>query len=405
MEKFELRRRTVLHGMATGLAASALGMWPRSVLADNRQGITDSELLIGGLGPLTGPFSFIGAPGRDGMQLAIDKINEMGPINGRRLRLAFEHASTPAESVAAAKKLTENDKVFVLVLASGSTGAAAAADYVRSAGIPTYNIFGATAIIREPFARNVFHGSMPDAAVSGRGMIDQVFKAVPNAKKVGILAGTYAFPQSNLKAIKPQLESRGVEVVVEQFDAAASDFTAQLISFARDRVQAIMVLGSFTEAGFAIKQAPEKGLTDVAWVLDGSGTNDAIVPIIGKENSTKLWGYFNAPYFPTQTESPMTNFIRIWTAKYGQPPQGRPNLYDMVGYGCTYVLAEAMKNAGRDLSWDSLISNWEKLKDAKPSNMGGYDVTFAESLSPTDHQGNKLVGASRIVNGKWRVVQ
>jgi len=240
--------------------------------------------------------------------------------------------------------------------------------------------------------------------VSGRGMIDQVFKAVPNAKKVGILAGTYPFPQSNLKAIQPQLASRGVEVVVEQFDAAASDFTAQLISFARQRVPVILVLGSFTEAGFAIKQAPEKGLTDVVWVLDGSGTNDAIVPIIGKENSRNVWGYFNAPYFPTQEDEPMKNFIRVWTAKYGQPPQGRPNLYDMVGYGCTYVLAQAIKNAGRDLSWDSLIASWEKLQDAKPSGLGGFDVIFPESLSPADHQGNKLVGPSRIVEGKWRVI-
>ena len=55
-------------------------------------------------------------------------------------------------------------------------------------------------------------------------------------------------------------------MVVEQFDAAASDFTAQLVSFARRRVQVVLILGSFTEAGFAIKQAPEKGLTNVMYV-------------------------------------------------------------------------------------------------------------------------------------------
>jgi branched-chain amino acid transport system substrate-binding protein len=398
-------RRSVLQGVAAGLTASALGLLPRTALADSRQGVTDNEILIGGLGQLTGPFAFIGAPGRDGMQLAIDEINKAGPINGRKLKLTFEHAATPAESVAAAKKLNESDKVFVLVIASGSTGAAAAADYVRSAAIPTYNIFGATPIIRNPFARNVFHGSMPAPEVSGGGMIDEAFKAVPGAKKVGILAGTYPFPQSNLKAIQPLLEKRGVDVVVEQFDAAASDFTAQLISFARQRVSVIMILGTFTEAGFAIKQAPEKGLTDVAWVVDGSATNDAIIPIIGKENTTKVTGYYNAPYFPTQTDEPMKNFIRIWTAKYGNPPQGRPNLYDIVGYGCTYVMAQAIKNAGRDLSWDSLMDSWEKLKNAKASDLGGYDVTFPESITSTDHQGNKLIGPSRIVDSKWKVVK
>src|SRR5262245_5984117 len=242
-ETTHLNRRVLLHTALTSLAAASFGGIAGPADAQERQGITDNEILIGALGQLTGPFAFIGAPARDGMQLAIEKLNQAGPINGRRLRLTFEHAATPAESVAAAKKLTENDKVFLLVIASGSTGAAAAADYVRSANIPTYNIFGATAIIREPFARNVFHGSMPDAGASGEGMIEQALKAVPNAKKVGILAGTYAFPQSNLKAIQPRLERRGVEVVVEQFDAAARDFTAQLVSFARQRVPVIMILG------------------------------------------------------------------------------------------------------------------------------------------------------------------
>ena len=180
-----------------------------------QQGVTANEIVIGALGPLTGAFAFIGAPGRDSIALAIDKINEAGGLNGRKMRLIFEHAGTPAESVAAAKKLVEESKVFALILASGSTGAAAAADYVRAANIPTYNIYGATPIIRTPFARNIFHSAIPGAETSGKSMIDEVFRAVPNAKKIGILAGTYAFPQSHLKTIREQLATRpGVEAVV-----------------------------------------------------------------------------------------------------------------------------------------------------------------------------------------------
>jgi branched-chain amino acid transport system substrate-binding protein len=402
---YGISRRSILQGAAATVAAGAAGFRSGPAFAQATQGVTDNEILIGALGQLSGPFAFIGAPGRDNMQLAIDKINEAGPINGRKLRMIFEHASTPAESVAAAKKLNENDKVFVLVIATGSTGAAAAADYVRADGIPTYNTVGATPIIRNPFARNVFHGTITDAGGSGQGMIDIAFRAVPKATKIGILAGTYAFPQSHLAEIQPRLAKRGgVEVVVEQFDAAARDYTAQLISFARQRVQVVLILGSFTEAGFAIKQAPEKGLTNVTYVVDGSAVNNAIIPLIGAENTKDVWGYFNAPYFPTQTEPPMANYRRILTEKYGQPPVGRPNIYDLIGYGCTYVLAQVIKKAGRDLTRDSLIKAWETIKDAKPSDMGGYDVIFPETVTPTDHQGNKLVAPARIVDGSWRVV-
>src|SRR6516162_8719427 len=406
VEKHLLRRRTVIKGAATLAAAGAIsGLRSRPSLAQAAPGVTDSEVLIGALGQLTGAFAFIGAPGRDNMQMAVDKLNEAGGINGRKLRLLFEHASTPAESVAAAKKLVENDKVFVLVIATGSTGAAAAADYVRGAQIPTYNTVGATPIIREPFARNVFHGTIHPASVTGQAMIDIGFQAVPNATKIGVLSGTYAFPQSHLAEIKPRLEKRGgLEVVVEQFDAAASDFTAQLDSFARRRVQLVLMLGSFTEAGFAIKQAPEKGLTDVHFVLDGSAVNNAIIPIIGAENTKDVWGYFNAPYFPTQDDLPIADYRRQLVGKLGTLPQGRPNIYDLIGYGSTYILAQVLKKTGGDLSWQRLIESWETLHDAKPSDMGGYDVIFPETVTPTDHQGNKKVASARIINGSWKVV-
>ena len=395
-------RRTFL-----GAALAAVAIFNAPALYA-QQGVTSNEIVIGALGPLTGPFAFIGAPGRDGMALAIDKINEAGGLNGRKLKLVFEHANTPAESVAAAKKLVEESKVFALVLASGSTGAAAAADYVRAAKIPTYNIFGATPIIRTPFAKNIFHSAIPGAEASGKSMIDEVFRAVPNAKKIGVLAGTYAFPQSHLKAIREQLATRpGVEVVVEQFDAASREFTAQLLSFSRQKVEAVMVLGSFTEAGFAIKQAPEKGLpASMTWVLDASGVNDAIVAIVGGENTKHLHGYYNIPYFPTQVnDAPMAGFRKLWIAKHGNPPEGRPNLYDMVGYGATYVLGQAIKNAGPNLTWDSLIASWEKLSEAKPSALGGFDVIYPETFSATDRQGGRRLGSAMIVDGKWKVVR
>lgn len=391
--------------LATGAAtAAALVIGAGPAAAANGQGVTDSEITIGALGALTGATAFIGGPGRDGIQLAVDKINEAGGINGRKLKLIFEHAFTPAESVAAAKKLVESDKVFVLILASGSTGAAAAADFVRETGVPTYNIYGATPIIRNPFAENVFHSAIPGAEVSSQAMIDRAFEANPNAKKFGLLAGTYAFPQANLKATKPLLEKKGVEVVVEEFDQGSRDFTSQLLSFARARVDAVLVFGSFSEAGFAIKQGPEKGLTDAIWVVDGSAVNDAVVPIIGADNTKNVWGYYNAPYFPGQTDAPIAKYKELWTAKYGQPPQGRPNLYDIVGYGSTYILAEAIKNAGKTPTWESLIAAWSGLKGAKPSNLGGADVVFTQSFSKTDHQGSTELGKAAIKGGIWQVV-
>ncbi len=369
--------------------------------ASAQQGVTDDTVLIGALGPLTGGTAFIGAPGRDGMQLAVDAINEQGGINGRKLELRFEAALTPAESVAAAKKLVEQDKVFMLVLASGSTGAAAAADYVRGAGVPTYNIFGATPVIREPFANNVFHGAITDPKTSAAALIDRLTRD-GRPGQIGLLAGSYAFPQANLAVIGPMLEQQGFDVTVETFDQNAKDFTAQLVSFVRNDVDAVLVLGSFAEAGFAIKQASQVGLADVHWVVDGSAVNNAIVPIIGDADG--ILGYYNAPFYPGQDAEPMNRYLALWKNAYGKPPQGRPNIYDLTGYGAVYVLAHALDKSGDDLSWPHFIASWEQVSGALPSHFGGYDVVFPETFSATDHQGNDHLGTAVIRNGVWTVL-
>jgi branched-chain amino acid transport system substrate-binding protein len=363
-------------------------------------GITATEITVGAIGALTGPVAFIGTPGRDGMTLAFNEINERGGVCGRKLRLQFEHASTPAESVAAVKKLVEQEQVFVLILASGSTGAAAAADYVREVGVPTYNLYGSTPIIREPFSKNVFHGSIVPVQVSARGLISMFYDGGYMPKKIGVLAGTYAFPQATLKAVEEVLKEKKADYIVEQFDQSARDFTSQLVAFSRQQVDAVLILGSFSEAGFAIKQARELGLSGVRWVLDGSAVSRAIIPIIGDAEGIK--GYFNTPYFPGQTPS-VREFESRLKNLLGSMPQGRPNNYDMIAYGSAYVVALAAQATGCQLTRTKLLDAWSNLKDAGPAKLGGLDVTFSESYTPTDHQGNYRLGAAIVKNGEWEV--
>jgi branched-chain amino acid transport system substrate-binding protein len=384
--------------LATGIGLLAI-FGPAARAQEN--GITPTEISIGAIGALTGPLAFIGAPGRDSMTMAFDEINTQGGICGRKLHLDFEHASSPAESIAAVKKLVEEDKVFILVLASGSTGAAAAADYVRQVGVPTYNLYGSTPIIRNPFAKNVFNGAVVPVEVSASALLSMFYDGGYTPKKFGILAGTYAFPQVTLKAAEDILKKKGADFSVEQFDIAARDFTSQLVSLQRQNVDSVLVLGSFSEAGFAIKQAREMGMTNVRWVVDGSAVSSAIVPILG--NADGIRGYYNAPAFPGQTAVTREFEARLKKFLGGSLPQGRPSIYDLIGYGSGYVLAEAVKATDCKLTRDNVIDAWSNLKDASPKVLGGLDVTFPESYTLTDHQGVYRIGAAIVKDGHWEV--
>jgi branched-chain amino acid transport system substrate-binding protein len=395
-----LVRKTRIAAIALLAMVGALGAAPN---ASAENGVNDNEIVVGAIGALTGPLAFVGAPGRDGLTLGFDEINKKGGVNGRKIRMIFEHASSPAESIAAVKKLVEQDKVFILILASGSTGAAAAADYVRETGVPTYNLFGSTPIIRNPFAANVFHGAIVTIDNAALALISQIYDGDYKAKKIGVLAGTYAFPQATLKAVEDAMKEKKIDYVVEQFDQTARDYTSQLVSFTKAKVDAILVLGSFSEAGFAIKQAKEMGMKDIRFVVDGSAVNRAIVPIIGDADGIR--GYFNGPYFPGQNAKPIQDFEARLKELLGSMPQGRPNAYDVIGYGSAFVVAEAIQAAGKSPTRKSLIDAWSNLKDAGPAKMGGLEITFPESFTPTDHQGNKSLGGTVVKNGEWSVVR
>lgn len=392
------------HVVACVAAAALLSVAASGSARAQSAGITPSEIVVGAIGALTGPLAFVGVPGRDGLTMGFEEINKRG-VCERKIRMIYEHASTPAESVAAVKKLVEQDKVFILILASGSTGVAAAADYVREVGVPTYNLFGSTPIIRDPFARNVFHGAIVTVENASLALLSQVHDGGLKPKKIGILAGTYAFPQATLKALEAVMKEKKIDYVVEQFDQAARDFTSQLVSFARNKVDAVIVAGSFSEAGFAIKQAKDVGLSNIRWVLDGSATNRAIIPIIGAEDAEGIRGYFNAPYFPGQDAAPIRTFEERLKTQLGSMPQGRPNLYDVVGYGSAFVVADALRATGCDLTRAKLIDAWSNLKDAGPKKSGGLEVSFPESFTPSDHQGNKRLGGTVIRKGQIEVVR
>jgi branched-chain amino acid transport system substrate-binding protein len=373
---------------------------PLSQASAQENGITATEISIGAIGALTGPLAFIGAPGRDSMSMAFNEINANGGVCGRKLSLDFEGASSPAESIAAAKKLVEQDKVFILVLASGSTGAAAAADYVRQVGVPTYNLYGSTPIIRNPFAKNVFNGAVVPVEVSATALIDMFYDDGYTPKKFGILAGTYAFPQATLKAAEDVLKQKKADFTVEQFDIGARDFTSQLVSLQQKNVDSVLLLGSFSEAGFAIKQAREMGMSDIRWVVDGSAVSSAIVPILG--NADGIRGYYNAPAFPGQTPATREFEARL-KSHLGSLPQGRASVYDLIGYGSGYVVAEAIQATHCQLNLDNLINAWSSLNDAGPTKLGGLDITFPESYTPTDHQGVYRIGAAIVKDGQWQV--
>jgi branched-chain amino acid transport system substrate-binding protein len=392
-------RKLLLSAMVAGIAATGTG----GAQAQAVQGVTDKEIVIGAFGPITGPLSWLGMGARDGVQLAIDEINANGGINGRRLRLDHQPANTPAESLAAVKKLNEQSKVYLIFSAHGSTGAEAAADYFRESGIPVFNSVSVTMRLREPFAKNIFNGTPPGVDILNDYYVKSALDRTPRPKRIAVLVGTYAFPQAEWNASKPLFEKSGVEfATIQTYDLGDKDYTAQLVQIARSKPDLIVAFGQVQEVAIAVKQAPERGLAKTPWWV-GPGVVTRAFPTVAGAAAEGVRSVWIGPYYHGE-KGQMEKFEAAWTKRFGNPPEGRPAYTDVFGYGDMYILAQAIKKSGKDLSWANLIRNWESLKDAKPSDFGPWaaDVIFPHTYSATRHQGNQRVTNIMVQGGTWK---
>src|SRR4029450_10998254 len=99
---------------ALGLALMALILGPAPAGADNLQGITDTSIKIGSIGPYTGDNSSYSAL-NFGPLAYFRYVNSQGGVHGRKFEIvAADDACKETTGIAAAKKLIHQDKVFML---------------------------------------------------------------------------------------------------------------------------------------------------------------------------------------------------------------------------------------------------------------------------------------------------
>lgn len=101
------------------------------------QGVTDSEIKIGAITPLTGPSSGSGFFPNiiEGVQARFSAANAAGELGKRKLTLvSLDDKGDTAQNLAAAQNLVEQEKVFAIIPESGA--GAASAPYLSQKGIP-----------------------------------------------------------------------------------------------------------------------------------------------------------------------------------------------------------------------------------------------------------------------------
>jgi branched-chain amino acid transport system substrate-binding protein len=377
--------------------ATCLALAAAPLVADAaEQGVTADSIAIGAFGPITGPAAYIGLAGRDGAAMAIEEINAAGGVNGRKLNMTFEDdGHSPAKALAAVKKLVDDDKVFVLFNVAGSNGTIGTIDYVKEKDIVMFVSFASAPAVTWPFAKNLFRGGTTEVPRYGELYAEYIVDGL-KAQKIGILSGREEYPKNEGDALTKQLQKWYAIAPVKrtEFNIGDKDFTPQLLELQQANPQVIAFFGNPAEAAIALRQAKELGLAQrffVGTTMVDQGLLTAAGP--AAEDAT---GFALIPLLPGSSDPAMKAWHAKWSAEYPNLPASRPNIFDVLAYADMYVLAEGMKNAGKDLTTAGLINALENIHDYRVGPIAS-PRTFAKN----HHIGNLRLQPMQVKNGEW----
>jgi ABC-type branched-subunit amino acid transport system substrate-binding protein len=364
------------------------------------QGVTDSEILVGHLGPQTGPAASYDLV-RKTLETYFAYVNENGGIDGRKLKLvAYDDQYQPAKTVQLAKRLVEEDKVFA-VLANVCTACnAAAQDYYVEKGIPTLMLSTGAKQFVDPPIKNFMGTNTFNYAIEAKVFLDYAVNEL-GAKNISVAYQNDGFGKEGYEALMKEVEKYEGLTVVEEVNFLATDveFSSQAKKLKDANADAIIAFAIPSPAA-NLKKALYKVGTDSPFIVSSVGGND---PNQFKLAGEKEWnGMITSATVPMPGQSDDES-LKLYEELYSKAYPNDPLVgVNQLGWGAAEVFVEALKRTEGDLTWDNFLKAFYTFEGWDGSM---YDsVTFSEnnhygitSLFMTKAQDGKIVPISDVI--------
>ena len=351
--------RFVTRGVALGaVAAVALGAAALPAGAASRAadpGVSSSSIVIGMTTPLTGPAS----PGYKDLAPAatayFNYVNANGGINGRKIKLVVKDDQySPAKTKAATSELILRDKIFAMFGALGTpTHSAVVADLNRR-GIPDVFVNTGSSTFDNPSKYPMTFPYFPSYVVEAKVMASYIQgDAALNAKKKCIFYqdgefGDNALVGFNAAGLKFDTE-------VSYFSGSqVAPFTAQITKLKSAGCELVVFFG-VTSATAQLLGTAAKAAFAPTWMVTSVGSDPSVLGAsLGAATNQLLKGVY-APSFLVPIQDSSNAFVsqmKVIADKSNLPW----NFYTYYGINTAYVLAQAIKAAGPNLTRAGLVS-------------------------------------------------
>jgi len=353
--------------------------------AQSEPGLTDKTIKIGMFGPLSGNSMAYGFDVINAAKMYYDKVNKEGGINGRKIELVVEDDRCNANDLlAAVKKLTEQDKVFLLNGGSCSGPVVGAREYVERVQVPLVMLNASGDGALYPPSKYIYGAFSISQRAVGGSMVQFAVEHL-KAKKIGYINHDDAYGGWNLEAAEFQAKKVGAELQVQSINPNITDVTAPMLKIRAANPDVLVITTYARPVSLLVKKAQElgwnkpiviavNGTADLKQLVENVGNKDAFKNVYLQEvmldvpGGAKLqWVYdMYKDYYPELAAKP-----------------GYPQTYMPYGIPSAMTVVNALKAAGPQLTREKFLDALSKTKFDSKVMAGPIELT------PTDHAGQK----------------
>jgi branched-chain amino acid transport system substrate-binding protein len=348
------------------------------------------KILIGCIQDLSGPTSVWGNAVKKGAEVAIDKINTAGGIDGKLLELkAYDVKGDPQEAINAYTRLADQDKAVAVIGPPISNIGLAVANLSEAKKVPIVGSFiDPRVTVKQDGNPAPYMFLMQPSSVQYAEIIADYALTKLSLKNAAVFYDqSNAFAVSQVKPFMAHWEKNGGKITVEQvYKKGDKDFKTQLSKIKDSGADCIYAPNYLQDLVLTLQQADQIGLK-----VPIVGGLDFAPPFTTLLSDPKLADkiYFANNY--SDAEPQLAEVREAYKKKYNEEPVNKVYL----GYDKMLIIADAIKRA-KSIDPVAVRAAIEQTK-----NLQG--TTGVLTISPKNHQ---PVGLSMVMyaieQGKYR---
>jgi ABC-type branched-subunit amino acid transport system substrate-binding protein len=297
---------------------------------------TKSPVKVLMISSLTGPIANSAKAQSQGLQAAVDSINEHGGISGRDVALTIvDDQLDPTLGATLLQKELDKGTPDLIWHGSSSSVALAMLPAIQRKKVISISCTAASAI-NDPKTFPYGFGILPSNALETQAMVGHLKDE--SVKSVGLLTSDDANGQDTAKAYHAALDEAGITWTNETYAFKDLDMTAQMGRLASNRPDRIITQGYGAAAGYYLKSRARAGV-DMPTIGASSlanGTN------LGSISGPEDWKNLQLMAYPVMTPHSTNQARDAWTNLFDRLPKIEETA---VNYTCGWDALQTYKRA------------------------------------------------------------